>query len=140
MSITFSIEGRPIQLKRHRFCRGRVYDPSAKDKQEWAAKIPLESIPDPPLTGPLRIELTFNFKRPKYHFRTGRYKNEIKEKYKNQKHVCTPDTDNLIKFALDAMNKMMYKDDSQVVSIVANKNYIDSNETEGITIVHIEEC
>ncbi len=34
-----------------------------------------------------------------------------------------PDTENLVKTAMDAMNGVVYLDDSQVVSLVAQKRY-----------------
>lgn len=37
--------------------------------------------------------------------------------------VSRPDTDNYVKIALDALNKVMWKDDSAVVSLRANKWY-----------------
>lgn len=38
-------------------------------------------------------------------------------------HTNKPDTDNIVKAALDAMNKIVWNDDSQVVRIIASKHY-----------------
>ena len=137
-SVTFSVFGRPIRLKRHRFCRGRVYDPSAKDKREWVEKIPEDSIPEEPFTEPLRIDIQFLFKRPKAHYRSGKYSHLLKPIYEGKQHTCTPDVDNLAKFCLDAMNTIMYKDDSQVIELNCRKSYIDEVGKPGETIITIQ--
>ena len=38
-------------------------------------------------------------------------------------HVSKPDLDNVVKLALDALNGIVFKDDSQVYSITASKFY-----------------
>ncbi|MAH46402.1 Holliday junction resolvase [Candidatus Pacearchaeota archaeon] len=47
-----------------------------------------------------------------------------------------PDLDNLIKLLADAMNGVVFKDDSQIVHLEARKDYCD----EAKTFVYIEEC
>ena len=39
--------------------------------------------------------------------------------------MVKPDVDNIIKIYLDALNKIAYNDDNQVVSIICNKYYSD---------------
>ena len=53
-----------IAQKRHRFARGFVYDPSAKDKK-IAYKEIKEQFTGEPYTDALKITFTFNIKRPK---------------------------------------------------------------------------
>lgn len=60
-----------------------------------------------PLSGPLRITLMFGMGKPKSN--------------KSDYCVSKPDLDNLSKTFLDAMNGILYHDDSQVVEIVASK-------------------
>ena len=72
--------------------------------------------------------------RPKSHFRTGKYYGMLKNTAPLH-HVKTPDLDNLVKFVLDAMNKVFYVDDSQVTEIITTKEYSDT--TEGFTYVKI---
>lgn len=38
-------------------------------------------------------------------------------------HVSKPDADNIVKAALDALNEIVWRDDSQVVRIIASKHY-----------------
>ena len=67
--------------------------------------------------GAIRVELDFCLIRPK----------SSKREYPTVK----PDLDNYIKSVLDAMNGIILKDDSQIVSIEASKKYTS---IEGIAI------
>jgi len=67
------------------------------------------------------IDVTFCFIRPK----------SVKEK-KRPDMTVKPDLDKLCRTVLDALTGVAYRDDSQVVSIVASKVYA---ETEGLEIM-----
>ena len=43
--------------------------------------------------------------------------------------VCKPDIDNLVKFYLDALNRIVWEDDKQIISLHASKTYSDSPKT-----------
>jgi Holliday junction resolvase RusA-like endonuclease len=134
--IEFYVPGTPKALKRHRMTRGgRVYDPSATDKQEWLHSA-MPFCPTDPIKGAISIELEFNMPRPKSHFGTGKNAGNLKPtapKY----HLHTPDLDNLVKFVLDAMNGKFYDDDSQIISIVCKKTL--SPDSDSGTVVIIKE-
>ena len=112
-----------IAQKRHRFARGFVYDPSSKDKKIAIQQIK-EQFTGKPYTDGLKIKFVFHIKRPKAHFRTGKYSNELK-KTAPVYHIKRPDVDNYVKFYMDCMNKVVYLDDSQVIEIYAKKEYDD---------------
>ena len=112
-----------IAQKRHRFARGFVYDPSSKDKKIAIQQIK-EQFTGKPYTDALKIKFVFHIKRPKAHFRTGKYSNELK-KTAPVYHTKRPDVDNYVKFYMDCMNKLVYLDDSQVIEIYAKKEYDD---------------
>ena len=112
-----------IAQKRHRFARGFVYDPSSKDKKIAIQQIK-EQFTGKPYTDALKIKFVFHIKRPKAHFRTGKYSNELK-KTAPVYHTKRPDVDNFVKFYMDCMNKVVYLDDSQVIEIYAKKEYDD---------------
>ena len=112
-----------IAQKRHRFARGFVYDPSSKDKKIAIQQIK-EQFTGKPYTDALKIKFVFHIKRPKAHFRTGKYSNELK-KTAPVYHIKRPDVDNFVKFYMDCMNKVVYLDDSQVIEIYAKKEYDD---------------
>ena len=112
-----------IAQKRHRFARGFVYDPSSKDKKIAIQQIK-EQFTGEPYTDALKISFVFHIKRPKAHFRTGKYANELK-KTAPVYHIKRPDVDIYVKFYMDCMNKLVYLDDSQVIELRATKEYDD---------------
>ena len=139
MSNYFHIIGEPCAQKRHRHVsRGKfvsTYDPSSKDKKEFLKKA-IVYAPDTPPVDAISIDVTFIFSRPKSHYRTGKNSGVLKSSAPN-KHTKKPDIDNLIKFLLDSLNGVFFKDDSQVVSIRANKEYVKSIKQEAKTIINI---
>jgi Holliday junction resolvase RusA-like endonuclease len=104
--ISFTISGKPLPQKRHRFARGRkhCYDPSSADKKQFVAKIPRNEIPGELISGPVRIKISCFFGGKKKGYMTAR-----------------PDADNLAKFVLDALSRVIYNDDSQVVELLVKK-------------------
>lgn len=109
------IEGKPKPLKRHRSARGRVYDPSREEKENFAWKVKAAIGSQEPLEGPLRLELTFAYVLPK---KTSKKQREaLQGAYRDSK----PDLSNLIKFVEDALNGILWKDDAQIGEIVARK-------------------
>ena len=125
---------RPVPLKRHRTTRaGHRYDPSASEKRAWLKQV---QLPDKPLTGPLSVECTFTFRRPKAHFRTGKYAGVLKDSAPAVM-VSTPDVDNVAKFYLDALNGKAFVDDRQIVRLEATKRY---GEVDAVDIRIIKSC
>jgi len=116
-----------IAQKRHRHTkRGMVYDPSSKDKKIAILQIK-EQFTGEPYTDALKISFIFHIKRPKAHFRTGKYSNELKKTAPVYPIGRIGDIDNFIKFYLDVMqiDKTVYLDDSQVIELRATKEYDD---------------
>jgi len=123
--IKFRIVGVPAAKGRPRVCmRGRypvVFNP--RKTSEWEKFARLQSIPYRPkeiFTTALRFVMIFLLPRPK---------NLPK---KHTKHIKRPDLDNLIKAILDALQGVFYKDDSQIVTVIASKIY--SNKVYGVEI------
>ena len=134
--IDFTLKGKPIALKRHRSTRkGRMYDPSAKDKKQIWLQI-AKFKPKRPFKGDIMIQVAFYMPRPKSHYRTGKFKHILKDNVPHY-HSFTPDLDNLVKMLLDCIQgkNRMIVDDSQVCRIQAEKIYDESPRTE----VYIEE-
>ena len=117
----------PTSLKRHRHskCGKHTYDPSSKEKSEFISKIK-QFIPMNPLKGPIKTELRFYEKRPKSHYRTGKFSNILKKDI-TPFNTSKRDIDNFVKFVLDSLNKKMYIDDSQIFEIICGKYYSDSD-------------
>lgn len=123
--ISFEVKGSPLALKRHRtFRKGNftgTYDPSKNEKSDFLAKVQ-QHAPDQPWTCPIHMMVTFDFDRPKSHFGTGKNAGKLKANAPMW-HTKTPDLDNLVKFICDAMNKVFFKDDSQICLISMQKRY-----------------
>ena len=138
--LKFRVDYKPTPLKRPRLTRigGKpvIYDASKKDKKDWLNLARIFS-PEKPYDGPLRMHLEFYFPRPKNHYRTGKYSDQLKPSAPHI-HTNMPDVDNLSKFILDAMNEVFYEDDRQVVELNSHKEYLnDKTNTTGYTIVTI---
>ncbi len=131
-SLTFFAHGEPKGQPRPRaFARkfgatyqARMYDSGTAD--DWKSQIAIAAkpfIPAEPLTGPIRVDLTFYFQRPKSHYRTGRRATEMRGDAPTW-HTSRPDFDNLAKGVLDAMTVLgVWRDDSQVCAGSVSKFY-----------------
>ena len=124
--LRFDIE--PVGKGRPRFIRqGRPYTP-AKTREYEAALIRLmrRAYRMPVMTGPILLVARFWMKAPK----TG--------KKHGLPHVCTPDTDNLIKAVCDAGNEILWADDSQIYGMKVMKHYTPTGKLPGIDLWMIE--
>lgn len=101
----------------------RTYTPKKTANFESQIKNTAMNTIDKPLLGPLEIRIVFNFKRAK----------SSKDLYVTKR----PDLDNLQKSVFDALNKVAWKDDSQIIRVHAEKNFSDVECIE-ITIVEIK--
>lgn len=126
-----NIKGSPIAQKRARFARRgayvKTYDPQSQEKEVVKALMRGQVIKK--LEGPLEIEINFYFEVPKSYSKK-RAKACLNG---DEEHTKKPDIDNLVKFYLDCMNDLVFKDDAQVVKLVARKIYAETPSVE-ITI------
>ena len=132
--IAFTIPGKPKALKRHRYSAkiGRSYDPSSKDKKQIWLQI-AKYKPKQPFKGNIYLKVMFYSKRPKSHFRTGKYSHLLKDAYKDVKYSKSrPDLDNYLKLLMDVQqgSDRFYVDDSQICMIQAEKMYATNPRTE----------
>ena len=115
------IPGAPIAKKRPRFVRRgpyvAAYNPQETEEGRWllAARGQIAG----PVAGPITLRLLFEMPIPASTSNVGRQRMLAGE----VSHTKKPDLDNLIKFALDCLNGEAWSDDSQIVSIVAEKRY-----------------
>lgn len=150
-AIYFSVVGTPLAMPRARASAhmiriagklkavAKIYTPEDDDVNKWKHDIIFEASkafhaawPDwdnkPPLETPLAIELNFIFPRSK----------EITWKRKpmlRQWYIDVPDLDNLQKAVLDALNGVIYRDDRQVVRVVAQKIFADGTEPPAVHVL-----
>jgi Holliday junction resolvase RusA-like endonuclease len=103
--------GRPQAKQRPRFSRyGAVYTP--KETRDYEKLIRAEAAltwQKHPLQGPVALRLTF-FVEPM-------------KKVKREYPTARPDLDNYVKAITDALNEVVWVDDSQIVDIHASKRF-----------------
>jgi len=133
--IKIIIKDKPKALKRHRMTRsGHSYDPSSKDKKDFILQI--TNKPKEPITGGIYLKVRFVMPLAKKWYRTGKYAGNLKDNTPYA-HIFTPDIDNLLKFVMDAANKVIWKDDSQIWKVYMEKVYGEEPMT--IIEVHLKE-
>ena len=79
------------------------------------------------MSKPIKCILNFYCKRPKTHYKTGKFANILKDtspKY----NINNKDLDNMVKFVLDALNDKLYTDDSLIFEINCSKLYSENAE------------
>lgn len=117
MSIEFIIPGQPQQQERWRIGKhGNTYDPSAIAKEAFGYQAISRIGRIEPLCSPLKLSAVFIF--------------ESEEHPSGSPVFVKPDLDNLLKFVMDALNKVFYRDDSQIVEFAALKIYGPESQTE----------
>jgi Holliday junction resolvase RusA-like endonuclease len=99
-----------------------VYNPSSPDIAAFALKT-RPFAPHAISPGPVSVFLEFVFGRPVSHFTSRALRAGAPVQ-----HLSKPDTDNLVKFVLDALTGNFYNDDAQVHKLEAIKRYADQDE------------
>jgi len=115
---SFEILGNPVPQGRPRaYRRGKligVYDP--KNSREWKNYVKTklsfcENKPVTPIDTAIKVRMIFYFLKPK------------SKPKKVVSHTVRPDLSNCIKAIEDAMNGIIYTDDSRIISLLAEKYY-----------------
>ena len=117
--INLIIPGEPVAKGRPRHGKGFTYTPAKTMNYETLVKELFIISKQIKLDGMLQAEIRCYFKIPK---------SATKGKLLAMQHnivrpVKRPDTDNLAKICLDALNGLAYKDDSQIVELFVGKYY-----------------
>ena len=126
------IDGIVYSQKRHRHSRWGTYDPSSKDKKKVVSSIVSQYL-EKPIDNAIYLEINFYLQRPKSHWNKYSLKSTA-PKYKTTK----PDIDNHIKFYMDCMSGICYKDDNQIISLVSSKNWCDEYQEPFVEIILTE--
>ena len=122
MKLTLTIPGEPVAKGRPRFYNGHAITPAKTVnyetlvKEMWAVTHGQKM-----LAGELCASLTAYFAIPDS-------KSKLMKKRMSEgivRPTKKPDIDNLIKSVFDSLNGIAYKDDSQIVTVVASKFYSD---------------
>jgi Holliday junction resolvase RusA-like endonuclease len=137
--IQFTVYGTPVAQGRPRFSSQggftRAYDPKkSKDFKKYVKLVAAENRPKKLLEGPLQLFIRVykptlkNFSKKKL---AAAESGELRP-------VTKPDVDNYVKGIKDACNQILWKDDSQVVELLASKWYSEKPRIE-IIVVPIEQ-
>jgi len=70
--------------------------------------------------GPVRLEAVFVFTRPKSHYRTGKNAQLLRDDAPKE-HTQKPDCTKLVRAVEDALNEIVWHDDSQITRTVVEK-------------------
>jgi len=124
---SFIIFGQPVAKGRPKVTKWGTYTPEKTVNYENLVKMSyIEAYKDEKLLeGDLEVTINFYFSMPKSTSK------KTKERMLNHEimHNKRPDIDNCIKSITDALNKIAYKDDNQIVKIKASKYYSDEPRT-----------
>jgi Holliday junction resolvase RusA-like endonuclease len=118
--LIFEIDTIPKPQKQTKFSYKGAYDPSKEYKNsiQWQMK---PYAPKNPILGPVRVHLTFLLPIP---IGTSKIK-----KRQMINGICVPwkrpDLDNLAYTVTNAMQNVIYEDDSQIIDLVLSKRYAE---------------
>lgn len=108
--ISFTLDLEPVAKGRPRMGRGFAFTPLKTRKFEADVKrLAQKHKPKELLTGPVSVKMRFYFGAPK--------------RPKHREHIVKPDLSNLVKGVEDALNGVMWKDDSQITELTLSKLY-----------------
>jgi Holliday junction resolvase RusA-like endonuclease len=120
--IRFSVHGVPKSMRVGgvaRFLRaGKMHTVPVRENSEWAlivGKIARDHAPAKLLDGPVRLTLAFFMPKPK-----------SAPKHRRVWPITRPDADNLFHKLTDAMNGVLWTDDSVIVEVHLTKDYSPS--------------
>src|SRR5699024_10591555 len=114
------IDGKPEPQLRPRISGNRMYDPKkTKNYKRYVGLLARQQYKGELLISPLAIEMDIYRQIPK---NTSKKRRKLKNE-KTIRPIVKPDVDNYTTGTLDALNGIIYKDDSQVVDLNARKYY-----------------
>jgi Holliday junction resolvase RusA-like endonuclease len=137
--ISFVVEGVPVPKARARVVmRGKfpsAYTPKpSKDYEKLVAVAAKSRMNNRGLLvtdKACKVELDFTMPIPAS---TSKKKTELMQEG-SIRHAKKPDLDNLIKQICDSLNGVVWKDDSQVVELIATKKYCGKGVTPGLYVI-----
>ena len=143
----FTVAGTPIPMPRHRFrlvyrpvAQVFVWNPAENDQLLFQRNVRNlmvgENFPIHGDNSKVAIGITFRFRRPDCHFRGRNRDGTILPRFLDER-VTGGDVDNHVKFVLDALNRVLYDDDRQVVQISACKVWAEDPISDGSTTVAV---
>ena len=120
-ALHFTVPGVPVP-QGSKMPWGGEANPHVKAWRETVARVAHEALPLGPIFGPVGVEVVFIFPRPKGHFRSGKFADQLKPTAPDW-HTSTPDLDKLQRALGDAMKGVVLTDDSQIAAWTVMKRY-----------------
>ena len=120
--INFTVYGEPVPKARarHRFTGKFVQSYTPKKTKDYESEVAMMAKAamgsSPPLETPIAVHIYVTFAVPPSYS-----KKRTEACLSGEAHIKKPDLDNCVKSVTDGMNGIVYKDDSQIVSIHAKK-------------------
>ncbi|MFL8940663.1 RusA family crossover junction endodeoxyribonuclease [Clostridioides difficile] len=118
MRINFTIDGEPVGKERPRFnlATKRTYTPNKTKSYEELIKWLYQSKVKHYFEGYIKMTLRCYYSIAKSNSK------KVKEQKRNNvlRPSKKPDIDNVVKIIADSLNEIAYKDDTQIVEVVAN--------------------
>ena len=128
MKVNFTIYGEPVGKERPRFnlATKRTYTPNKTKSYEELIKWLYQSKVKYRFTGYIKMTIRCYYSIAKSNSK------KVKEQKRNNvlRPSKKPDIDNVIKVVADSLNGIAYKDDTQIVEVVASKYYSDKPRVE----------
>ncbi|HCK3094151.1 RusA family crossover junction endodeoxyribonuclease [Clostridioides difficile] len=128
MRVNFTIDGEPVGKERPRFnlATKRTYTPNKTKSYEELIKWLYQSKVKYRFTGYIKMTLRCYYSIAKSNSK------KVKEQKRNNvlRPSKKPDIDNVVKIIADSLNEIAYKDDTQIVEVVASKYYSDNPRVE----------
>jgi crossover junction endodeoxyribonuclease RusA len=114
--------GKPVPQGSKRVFNGHVVEVNSVALNDWRREIrqSFAALGREPALGPVCVTLDFFFARPAGHYG----KKGLRPSAPSLPGV-RPDLDKLVRAVLDALTGVAFRDDAQVVTLVARKHYAD---------------
>ena len=132
--ISFFIPGRPVPQARPRVVRGgnRTYDPKRSAQAKivaagYALEARMKARMELIETEAVTVTMEARFAYPK-----STRKSLLVDR---MPYTGTPDVENVAKMLLDACTGILWRDDSQVTTLIASKYRVTNREEEGIHVI-----
>lgn len=122
-SVVVELLGTPVAKGRPKFGNGHAYTPQRTRNYEadlrYAAQLAMHG--SPPIEGALKVEILAAFPVPQ----SWPKMKQARAYAGTLRPTGRPDADNVLKIAGDALNKIVWNDDSQIVLVTIAKRYSD---------------
>lgn len=142
-AIDFTVPGTPIAKGNMRQApnHGRLYD-ATKGTAQWAravgyvARAAMAQARMQPFDGPVVLTCRFVFERPRSHYGTGRNANKLRPSAPAH-HTVRPDLDKLVRNVKDAIKRVVWRDDAQVIGFGRDtgKRYANEGEAPHVAVL-----